>query len=95
MIKVQAYNHRYPMQRIERRKILYEMRDWCREQFGKNPHTGPRIWVGTIEAVVPDHEIDDPALAGNQWLRWLNRVHVPTFYFIDEKHAAAFLLRWG
>jgi hypothetical protein len=89
MIKVQARSQAYTAPFANKNLNLKDMRDWCREEFGKNPRTGPKIWMSTVESEFTD---ETPK---SSWLRWQSRLNIPTFYFIDQRHATAFLLRWG
>lgn len=60
-----------------------EMKQWCRDNFGKNPLKGPKIWCTNYSY---DHISQD---IFDDW------AYYPSFYFADPKHAHWFRLRWS
>lgn len=90
MIKVKLTNYKLPISGyyngidyFEFYKNITEMKQWCRDTFGKgyNKHTkswqwkSATMWVETYSGAI-DH------------------FH-PVFYFTSEIHASWFLMRWG
>lgn len=67
--------------------LLDEMKDWCRQNFGKNRQGCKQIWRSYYD-VITYHEYHDENGG-------INRTYVFYFFFGEEKHATWFSLKWG
>ena len=67
-----------------------EMKVWCRDNFGKNPLRGPKIWFTNYRCDYNDVTYNDP-----NFFNYTGWIYYPSFYFTDPKHAHWFRLRWS
>jgi hypothetical protein len=65
-----------------------EMKAWCRENFGKNPVKGPKVWCTNYRYEF----IYSADKTGTYYDGW---AYYPSFFFADPKHAHWFRLRWS
>ena len=64
--------------------IVKEMKQWCRDTYGKGYDNSTRTWCWRSGMTFED--IDDDY---NSYMEY------PVFYFTSEEHTSWFLMRWG
>lgn len=68
---------------------MNEMKDWCRETFGKNKRNQSPIWRSGTESHWNELDEDD------EFYKYDDEEQYPVFYFNSEEHASWFKMRWS
>lgn len=67
--------------------MMSDMKNWCRQTFGKGYNTVNRKWGWRSGCTV--------VLEFDEFDEFEQEVHYPVFYFTEESHATLFLIRWS